>query len=215
MCCGNVMFRAAKVHISYERMWFRLCFTHACCYYYLCFSTNISFRLERSDCQTVFYFCHYLHWNAILGNITPRTRGAAWWGISVRSQCSVEASKYLAFCARKYVLFPSLIKFYFRLNKMEINQGFKLCCKRCCSYTLPHLSKSGVTLTKVFILYALLLLGCSTREVGAMHYLIFHCCPEYLSSFYRWASCSSWKVSRICNTGSGCCSEILSVIYIY
>lgn len=44
--------------------------------------------------------------------------------------------------------FLSEVSAQLRLNKMEINQGFKLCCKRCCSYTRPHLSKSGVRLTK-------------------------------------------------------------------
>lgn len=38
--------------------------------------------------------------------------------------------------------------YVFRLNKTEISQGFRLCCKRCCSYMLLNLSKNVVMHTK-------------------------------------------------------------------
>jgi hypothetical protein len=73
-----------------------------------------------------------------------------------------------AFYANKLFIFvPTYIKFYFyltstclhvfRLNKMEISQGFKLCYKKCCSYMLPNLSKNVAMHTKVIFLHALLL----------------------------------------------------------
>ena len=86
----------------------------------------------------------------------------------------------------------------FRLNKMEISQGFKLCCKKCCSYMLPNLSKNVVMHTKVVFLRALLL-GCSTWDVETG--LRFHFVHEHLP-FFRGASCSSRKVPWMCNTGS-------------
>ena len=117
------------------------------------------------------------------------------------------------------VLFPTLANFIFHmicniftyvLGKQDGDKpSFKLWCKRCCSYILPHFSTSIIILTNVVFLYALLE-DVQLEMSGNIYSFIF-----VLSTFFfplsRGQVVVPEKFLRSAIKGLDCCSYILSL----